>query len=309
MTIFYPDISSYQAGLSLNGALAVSCKATEGTSYFNSTYGLFKAAATALGIFFFGYHFLRAGNAAAQANYCFSKVGSTPVMLDFEPATGSSPSLADACAFIDQYRKLGGNIWLAYLPRWYWSGTLGAPSLKPLSDRGMLIVSSSYGHPYSDSDTAAGWQPYGGIAPTVWQYTDALKFNGYSIDFNAYRGTLEEFRALVTTGKLPAPPPPPPPLPPPPPVISTAAKDNNQMIVSGPAASIFPIPLFVGVKYVTVAATEATPPVAIHIKFSGHDAVAYDVDFDHPVTVTVPADCLSGRIFLVDGGTISVAVA
>ncbi len=90
MTIFYPDISSYQAGLSLNGALAVSCKATEGTSYFNSTYGLFKAAATALGIFFFGYHFLRAGNAAAQANYCFSKVGSTPVRTHVRSSTSTA---------------------------------------------------------------------------------------------------------------------------------------------------------------------------------------------------------------------------
>ena len=38
MTIYYPDISSYNTGVSLNGAPAVCIKVTEGTSYVNPDY-------------------------------------------------------------------------------------------------------------------------------------------------------------------------------------------------------------------------------------------------------------------------------
>src|SRR5262249_24583746 len=61
------------------------------------------------------------------------------------------------------------------------------------------------------------WQPYGGMTPLVWQYTDRLQFNGMLLDFNAFRGSfagkqdpasvtacLAEFKAFATTG---APPP------------------------------------------------------------------------------------------------------
>ncbi len=60
------------------------------------------------------------------------------------------------------------------------------------------------------------------MTPAVWQYPDALQFNGQLVDFNAYRGsvyagkqdplsvtaTLAEFRLQALTG---APKPPPPP--------------------------------------------------------------------------------------------------
>jgi GH25 family lysozyme M1 (1,4-beta-N-acetylmuramidase) len=226
VTIFYPDIASFQSGISLAGALAVCAKVTQGTNYANPFYAAFRAEAAAHGALFVAYHFLMAGNAAAQAVYCHQQNGATPLMLDFEPTNGSNPTLADAAAFIDEYRKLGGVVWLVYLPRWYWGGTLKSASLKPLSDRGMLLVSSAY-VAYTDANSGLGWQPYGGMTPTVWQYTDKLSFNGRSVDFNAYRGThagdqspaavidtLREFRSMVTTGRMPKPPAPKPAGPP-----------------------------------------------------------------------------------------------
>lgn len=198
MTIYYPDVSHWRAGLSLSGAVAVCAKVTENTDYFDDQFKGFKAQAEKLGIFFFSFHFLRHGNAAAQAKWCHDHNGSVPLMLDFEERAGEPlPNVADAVAFIDAYRALGGICFLLYLPHWYWQ-KIGSPSLRPLIDRGMRLVSSNY---TSYSDSGPGWDSYGGMRPVIWQYTDSKSFNGQSVDFNAYKGSLNQLRALATTGK------------------------------------------------------------------------------------------------------------
>lgn len=218
MTLFYPDLSDHQHGIAVTGAYAVCEKATEGHTYTSPDYARVKAACANLGIFFWAYHFLREGDGAGQAQHAFSVVGKdTGLMVDVEPTTGSNPTLADEIAFVDAYRKLGGTVWFDYLPHWYWSkpvkdGGLGSPSMQALIDRKLLLVSSDYGVRYSDSDTARGWLPYGGRKPVVWQYTASHLFNGWHVDFNAYRHdpatsdtALAQFRSLVLTGKLPVP--------------------------------------------------------------------------------------------------------
>ncbi len=204
MTIFYPDVASGQTGVSFSGAPIAMVKATEGTNYTNPDYGPAKLRAKEAGAFFCAYHFLRAGNGAGQADHAFSVVGSTPLMLDVETETlngvTSTPSVTDAAAFVSQYRALGGVIYLLYLPRWYWA-SLGSPSLAPLIELGLLLVSSNY---TSYSNSGPGWASYGGMVPVVWQYTDSGTLNGvHRVDFNAYQGTLAEFQSQVTTGAQP----------------------------------------------------------------------------------------------------------
>lgn len=217
--MYFPDIYSGQAGIDLKGALAVICKATEGTGYVNPDYARAKANAASHGALFCSYHFLHAGNAAAQAQHAFSVAGHVPLMADFEPTSGSSPQLADAAAFTEEYRRLGGILHLLYLPRWYWQ-QLGSPDLGIMRSFGMALVSSDY-TTYTDADSGPGWQPYGGMTPAVWQYTSTLQWNGFRCDFNAFRGsyagkqdpvsvaaTVAEFRELAATGAWsPAPPP------------------------------------------------------------------------------------------------------
>jgi len=207
----YPDISGYQAGISLAGAPAVCCKATQGTGYTSPAYRAQTAEGDRRGIVTFAYHFLEAGNPGGQAAHAHSVTGKRPLMVDFEPTTGSSPRLADCTGFIDAYRKAGGVTYLVYLPHWYWQ-QIGSPSLKPLQDRHMLLVSSSYpagGY----SDNGVGWAAYGGMTPAIWQYSSNQPFGGQRIDFNAFKGTAAELRSLVSTGKKAAPPPPPAPAP------------------------------------------------------------------------------------------------
>lgn len=205
MTIYYPDVSHWRKGLNLSGAIAVCAKVTESTDYFDDTYAGFKDQASKVGAFFFAFHFLRHGNAAAQARYCYSKNGKVPLMLDIErrydPANGidSRPTLADTCEFIDEYRQAGGICNLVYLPHWYWQDYMKSVSLQPLRDRHMWLVSSNY---TTYSDSGPGWASYGGMTPKIWQYTSTKSFGGQAtVDFNAYKGTVQQLQSLAAKGK------------------------------------------------------------------------------------------------------------
>lgn len=204
MTIFGPDVSGFENGRRLTaGTPYVAAKATQGTGYVDGSYPSFEAQAGAIGALFSAYHFLQAGNPAGQASHAHAIVGGTPLFLDFEPypAVGSYPTLADAAGFVDAYRALGGRVWAVYLPRWYWSdpARLNSASLAPLMVRGLALISSNY-PPEGYSDTGPGWEAYGGMAPSLWQYTDRQSYNGYNVDFNAFRGTRDELAALITGG-------------------------------------------------------------------------------------------------------------
>jgi len=198
VTIFFPDISSYESGLTIQpGTVAVIAKATEGTYYRDAEYSNFEQQAAKVGAIFSAYHFLKAGNASAQADYCHAMVGSTPVMLDVETEGASKPTVTDVATFIARMHVLGGRVWGAYIPKWYWQQVGG-----DLASLGVAVVSSSYA---AYSDTGPGWAPYGGITPTAWQYTDKQPYGGQTMDFNAYRGTVAELAALINGTGTPSP--------------------------------------------------------------------------------------------------------
>jgi hypothetical protein len=199
-TIFFPDVSNYQAGLTIQPATAaLLAKSTEGQTFVDGSYAGFKAQAGRVSAVFGAYHFLWGGT-AAEAQHVHQVVGSTPLMLDVEN-TNVRLRLDDVAAFVRNYRLAGGVVHLAYLPRWYWAGTMGSPSLVPLQQLGVSVVSSNY---TSYSDAGAGWARYGGITPVQWQYTDALPYGGQAVDFNAFKGSAAQYRALLT-GSTPAP--------------------------------------------------------------------------------------------------------
>jgi hypothetical protein len=214
MTIFGPDLSSYQSGLSLSrlaDASFVIAKTTEGTYYTDADYQTWRGQAAQLGKPFVWYHFLSGEDATAQAQHTAANVGdaSLPGMLDAEPAGSYSPSLAQILAYVDEAHSAGLNLRLIYLPRWYWQ-QMGSPSLSALADRGVSLVSSEYpggsGSPTSiyPGDGAAGWQSYGGLAPLIYQFTNQASDAGQSLDYNAFRGTTAQ---LVADLNAPTPTP------------------------------------------------------------------------------------------------------
>jgi hypothetical protein len=247
----------------------VAAKATEGTGFADAAYADFKAQAARIGAVFWAYHFLHAGNAAAQAAHAHAVAGDTPLMLDWEPYAqiGSAPTVADAVGFVDAYRLVGGRVWAVYLPHWYWA-QLGSPSLAPVAQRGLALVSSNY-PPGGYSDTGPGWAAYGGVSPSLWQYTDAQPYGGRNVDFNAYRGSVAQLSALVNGAPAPVP--------------------QSEPVPGGPVylISVSPDPTQGGVKGTTgiFAVHEGLGPVHV-------DGPTYTADFQKnhgPITAVSPA--------------------
>jgi hypothetical protein len=187
----FPDVSHYQTGLALTGAQAVIAKATQGTTFTDPTYAGFRAAAASIGAVFAAYHWVDTSDLAAQAAHAYAVIGPTPTMWDAEADGATVPRLLELTA---RYRALGGVAALVYLPHWWWQGHIGAPDLRPLQEAGLALVSSDY----RASPVDAGWQPYGGVAPSIWQFTDAQPFNGQNVDFNRFNGTPAQLAALFT---------------------------------------------------------------------------------------------------------------
>jgi hypothetical protein len=197
MTIHFPDLSHHETP-PLDGAVALIAKATQGSSFVDATYVPYKRDADARGIPFCGYHWVDTSSLDAQAALAWRVMGGTPCMWDAEAAGATVPRLVD---LTKRYRALGGNPRLVYLPHWWWQNNLGSPDLRPLTNAGLALVSSAY--PSSGySDTGVGWLPYGGVAPTIWQYTDAQPFNGALVDFNAFKGSVEQLRHLLGLSSL-----------------------------------------------------------------------------------------------------------
>ena len=200
MTIYYPDVSSFQSGVSFAGVAAVAVKATEDTGYVNPDFSPAVKRAADAGAFLVAYHFLHQGNAAEQAKFAHQTAGSVPLMLDVEAEGNSNPGVMDVVDFVNAYRALGGVVYLVYLPHWYWQSNIGSPSLAALESLGLLLVSSDY---TTYSDKGPGWNGYGGMAPSCWQYTSTGTLNGHSdVDWNAFKGTAAQFKSLVSTGTL-----------------------------------------------------------------------------------------------------------
>jgi hypothetical protein len=188
VTLFYPDLSSYQAGYIIpSGTPAVVAKATEGTYYIDSSFQDFKHQATfVLNVPFSGYHFLKSESSPeAQAQFYYNTAGKTPCMIDCEESGGSRPGVDWCMRFITALNALGGRVWSVYYPSWYLSLTGGS-----LASLGVPVIASNY-RSYSDTGWPVG---YGGINPTIWQYTST------PIDMNAFKGTPAELAVLINGG-------------------------------------------------------------------------------------------------------------
>jgi len=190
MTLFYNDLSSYDAGFVIPaGTSIVVAKATEGTYYMDKSYHDFEFQAKRLGATFSGYHFLKQESSPeAQAAWYYGFAGKTPCMLDVETEGGSNPGVDYVLRFMKALTALGGRVWGVYYPKWYWGRTGG--NLGSVVAAGAVIISSTGDISYTD--TGDGWMSYGGATPRIWQFTDKPH------DTNAFKGTAEELSAIIT---------------------------------------------------------------------------------------------------------------
>jgi hypothetical protein len=199
VTIFGVDVHPrYQAGLDIErvareGFSWCAVKVSQGTSTYPG--GEWLTRAERAGMVALPYHYLEAGNEAAQARTCKGVAGNRAVMLDVEKGSGN---VRNVRAFLDESARIGMRVPLLYLPRWYWQ-QIGSPSLAGLP----WLVASHYvsGSGYASTLYAATkeswWDGYGGAGVAILQFTDKASVAGKNIDANAYRGTVAQLRELL----------------------------------------------------------------------------------------------------------------
>ena len=234
MTIYLVDVSHHdraRRGRALDWAAirrhtseAMIARATYGdpsgfspdTRYFDE----FQVGAKAAGFTLRGgYHNLVKGDAASisrQVDWFLRELDSHDcawAMLDIEryPELVTNnlwPRWADVLRFRDRWAQVAdGRVLAYYLPQWLWSGHLGSPDLRAL---GGPLISSNYGsnldglppaiYGARGGDSGAGWKPYGGVTPSIWQFGSDCDLPGASnkTDINAFRGSIDELRTLLT---------------------------------------------------------------------------------------------------------------
>lgn len=184
-----------------------------------------------------GYHVLVAGDddsIARQVDALRSRLdaaGCTFGVCDVEPfdyllRAAIAPRWEDVRRFHDRWYAVDERVLAWYIPQWVWSrspaeGGLGSHPLTGL--RGPLIASHyppvkgtapREFYALAGGNEGAGWAPYGGVTPALWQFgSDAVIPGGSDrTDINAFRGPLAELAAVLAPA--PAAPTDPPPVPP-----------------------------------------------------------------------------------------------
>jgi Glycosyl hydrolases family 25 len=206
------DISSYEHGLriqDLRDCAGVLAKCSEGTYYGDLDYDGWRIAATQAGKLFVAYDFVRADEPPdAQAAWIAAHIVDTalPLMLDVETEGSSRPTFPQVLALVHACVARGLRPRLAYIPRWYWA-QIGSPDMSELNTLGVGLISSAYpntsisvaeqDYAAVGGDSGVGWQPYGGVNPMLWQYSDHVGDGGYILDMNAWRGALPSLEAFL----------------------------------------------------------------------------------------------------------------
>lgn len=157
-----------------------------------------------------GYHYATTNDARSQAAAFASNGGGPFAMIDFEANSGD---INNFWAVVNAFNAAGITVVVDYFPHWYWQ-QIGSPDLTNVPG----LISSSYFErgtygsvEYADSggDNGPGWAPYGGATPIIWQFSDGAIIDGKSVDVNAFKGTIDQLRQLLSpSGTTPPPPPP-----------------------------------------------------------------------------------------------------
>lgn len=211
MTIWYPDVSNnnwrttaeaiaFLRQLVPEGFSAVCHKVSEGDYYRDPYWPAVADWCQRSDFLLAGYHYVSTNDPARQAALYVSAVGDPgiPCMLDFEANSGD---MGNYWAVVNAFNDAGVEIALSYLPHWYWA-RIGRPDLSEVPG----LVSSSYfgGVDYASTlyedagaDDGPGWDGYGGAAPVCWQFTNQALIAGKTVDCNAFRGSLDDFKQLL----------------------------------------------------------------------------------------------------------------
>ncbi len=216
MTLFYPDCSNnnwssdqdaitFLEQLVPEGFSGMCHKVSEGNYYEDPYWPTVKQWCQQNNMPLIGYHYVTTDDPASQAQTWLGNGGGTQAMLDWEANGGDRANLISV---VDAFNDAGVNIQLGYYPQWYWDQEGGGS----LSDLANGLVSSAYAggtgyastlYTQSGGNSGDGWDPYGGVTPMAWQFTESANIDGYIVDCNAYLGS--DIGVLFGTAPAPAP--------------------------------------------------------------------------------------------------------
>lgn len=221
------DVSHHQgtvdfAAARKAGQAFVFVKATEGVGYTDPTFAANRAKARTAGLVVGTYHFARAGDPVAEADYYCRQLGQPAigelVVLDWEVAAANP--VAWCKAWIDRVTAKLGVTPLIYMNRSTLNGFDWSPVIA--ANAGLWLAA------YDGNQTI----PAAGRWPTVAikQFTSSGKVPGVpgAVDCNVFFGDLA---ALTRYGKQPAPAPTPAPAPVPEDFMANVSQADADAIV------------------------------------------------------------------------------
>lgn len=158
------------------------------------------------------YWVLYPGQASARADAFLARLDATcpgwrdrPFILQVDcekwggdPAT--VPSKADIKAFCDRLVSQMPRLRpIVYAPEWVYGNKLAGLGY-PLWASSYVVGAGTPAALYP-GDTSSRWGPYSGQTPAILQFTSSARIGGQTTcDANAYRGTLDQLKALVAPG-------------------------------------------------------------------------------------------------------------
>ena len=205
------DISHWNEGINLSSISAnfVILKATEGTTYTDPTWAARAKQVVASGKLLGFYHFVRTGDATAQADYFVNAIGSYAgralLALDWEDSV-ADPNATDqgaswAKTFLDRVYARTGTRPLIYmnnadLNEHDWSSVASAYRLWYARYWNKNANKTGY---ISNPDLGVSSLPYWG-KPTIYQYSSTGKLSGYGgvLDMNKFYGSRALWNKLVS---------------------------------------------------------------------------------------------------------------
>lgn len=216
MTLYGIDVSNHQgnfdfAAAKREGFVFATHKVTEGDGYRDPYWPRARAQmAEHFPGLFGGYVFCRrASHPEREADTLLAHLGdkNIPIQLDYEDTTGGG-SIDDLKARIKAIEDRGMRVFANYLPRWFWQSRMGSANLAgtPPLWNSHYVTGTGYAstlYETSPGTVQAGWAPFHTGAPdiAILQFSERARVAGQSIDVNAFRGDINQLRALFGGGR------------------------------------------------------------------------------------------------------------
>lgn len=228
MTLFGWDLSHYDGNLSRQvlalakseGISFITHKVGEGLTNDDPYDGTVLAAARDAGIEFLGGYYIPHQNISpvAQADRCIALADrDEPWWRNFPGwfwqcdaerwSSSDRPTPAEVGQFCDRLYTQTGRTVICYASKGQYSSELSALAYRLWNANYGTNPTVGFKQAYQirGGDNGAGWTPYSGQVPVLWQYgSNTIIAKQPTCDANAFKGTVQQFRDLIE-GKVDMP--------------------------------------------------------------------------------------------------------